>query len=488
MRRIGILCAVAVVTTAVAGTLPSGAGATAARRTTYLDGPEPYPGFVSPYIGHDGFRNLPVDFSQRDLDLLDLEASLGLRWTFAAVAWIGMEPNGPTDAQHDPTGAWAKVDAWVTACRQRGLNLLLQPVMSGNGVAPPAWAGYRTPIGYRQAQGWTDPEGGRHHIGAGTTPGPPRAPRRMSGAASFMGKLVARYRPQGDLAQEQGWTDGYGVRVWEIDNEPDAYGVWTAELDDYAELVTRAHTAIKHEDPNAIVLGPAGAAGALDGEMPPLMMLLDRRMQRASLEYKRNAKQYAIGPNVDAVSFHNYEDLDDSTAEQIYRGFASWVDLYATQTGFHFDPALQYWMTEGGWLVGDDSSARWFPQYFARGFGAGIDRMIVQDVADGGSPAVQTSVRTFIALFPDAAGTIRLSGPGDPAQVYRNGDAVWTYVAWATNGTTTISIPVRTSMALIVDIRGHEQTVSAQGGLVQVTLRKADQFNEPLYVQEQTAG
>jgi hypothetical protein len=479
--RIGSFVA-AMATVAVISTAASSAPV---QRSTYLDGPEPYPGFSSPYIGHEGFRNLPLDFSDQDEALLDVQRDLGLRWTFSAVVWAGMEPNGPTDAQHDPTGAWAKVDRWVEACRERGINLLLQPVMRGNGVAPPAWAGYRTPIGYRQAQSWTDPDGGHHSVGAGTFPGPPRAPMKMQAAADFMGKLVRRYKPGGELAQEQGWTDGYGVRAWEIDNEPDAYGVWTAELDDYAELVTRAHTAIKREDPAAIVLGPAGASGAIDGEMPPLMMMLDRRMQRASLEYKRNGRKYVLGPNVDAVSFHNYEDLDDSTAEEIYRGYRAWWDLYATQTGFAYDPSVEFWMTEGGQLTLDDDWApRWFPQYFARGFGAGISRMIVQGLTDEGLADTRVSVATFIELFPDPAGMAMIAAAGGPAQIYRDGDARWTYVAWASQGTVTVSIPVRTATARIVDIRGTEQTVAASGGAVQVTLRHADQFNEPVYVVE----
>jgi hypothetical protein len=140
-------------------------------------------------------------------------------------------------------------------------------------------------------------------------------------------------------------------------------------------------------------------------------------------------------------------------------------------------------MTEGGRLAGGDWGPRWMPQYLARGLGGGVDRMIVQDASDGGSAVLRTSIRTFIELFPRPQ-MVRLSVDDDPAQVYRDGDARWTYVAWASGGTVTVSISVRTPTARVVDIAGDEHTVAAENGLVQVTLRQAPEFNEPLYIVE----
>ncbi|HJP67095.1 MAG TPA: hypothetical protein VKA30_12415, partial [Actinomycetota bacterium] len=254
-------------------------------------------------------------------------------------------------------------------------------------------------------------------------------------------------------------------------------------------LLTKLRAAMKAQDPQAIVLGPAVAAGATqptDAGMPAIMMLLDKRVERASLEYSRNGKPYAVGPQVDAVSFHNYEDLDGSTAEQTYANERPWWDLYSTQAGFAFDPDLEFWLTEGGrWTLDDDWAPRWFPQYFARGFAGGITRMIVQGVAENGLTKSEASVATFVRLFPDPAGMTKRSAPADPAQIYRDGDATWTYVAWATGGTATVSIPVRTATATVIDVAGNETTLAAVDGAVTVTLPHASMFNEPLYVQEQ---
>jgi len=216
-------------------------------------------------------------------------------------------------------------------------------------------------------------------------------------------------------------------------------------------------------------------------------MLLDRRVQRASLEYARKGRAYAVGPQVDAISFHDYEDLDGTTAEEISAAERPWWDLYATQVGFAFDPNLEFWLTEGGrWTLDDDWAPRWFPQYLARGFAGRISRMIVQGVAENGLQKTETSVRTFIRLFPDPAGMARV-GPADgPAQIYRDGDVRWVYVAWASQSTVTVSIPVRTTTAIVTDIAGNETQVTAQGGAVTVTLPHAAGYNEPVYVSEAT--
>jgi hypothetical protein len=216
------------------------------------------------------------------------------------------------------------------------------------------------------------------------------------------------------------------------------------------------------------------------------MMILDRQVQRASLEYVLQGRTYALGPAVDVVSFHSYEDLDSVPTESTYAEYKAWWDLYATQAGFAYERNTPFWMTEGGrFTLDEDTAPRWFPQHLARGFAAGIDRMPLQDLSSGRLTRTRKSAATFIRLFPAPTGLTRLSAPTDPAQVYRDGTATWTYVAWATKGTTVASIPVRTAMALVVDIHGQERKVAAKNGAVEVRLRRADTYNEPVYVVEQ---
>jgi hypothetical protein len=464
---------------------------------TYLGLPdEPSPGFASPFLGHSGSRALPgltgvgpVDGLLLDERTLDQEREMGLRWTYASVRWGLVEPLGPTDAHHDtPTGAWARIDAWVEACRARGLNLWLQPGWSDAADTPPAWAGVRVPLGYGDPQSWTDPRGGHHESGLAAMPGPPKAPADMAAAAVFVGKLAHRYRPGGELAQERGWTDGYGVRVWELPNEPDAYGLWWGEYDDYAEAAVRLRGAIKAEDPLAVVLGPAASAHA-DDEF--LRMFLDARTQRASLEYLMNGAAYAGGPAVDAVSFHNYESLDGRRAEHTYLAHRAWWDLYADQPGGSYPRGRAFWHTEGGLdFLGPDldnaTRARWVPQFLARGFAAGIARLTLMDLHgdDAAKIHARRAARAFVELLPDPHGLRSLSADADAAQVFRHGDARWTYVAWATGAAGSVRLPVRTPSALVLDKYGEGGAAAAVGGEVAIDLPAGEGFNEPVYLVE----
>ena len=70
--------------------------------------------------------------------------------------------------------------------------------------------------------------------------------------ADYAQRLVKRYKPNGVLAKEKGWKDGYGIRYWEIWNEPATF--WNGTAEGFAELYTAAEKAIKKEDPNAVVL------------------------------------------------------------------------------------------------------------------------------------------------------------------------------------------------------------------------------------------
>lgn len=464
-------------------------------------------GPASPLIGHTGFRNLPVVINSSEeaeaAATMRAEADMGLRWSFTAAIWAGFEPAGPTSAAFDPSGAWASMDRWVALARSYGLHLLVQPVMTGNGVAPPAWAGYRVSGGGGENHTYTTPSGGT--VTKDDFPQPwfaakPSVPRDMQALANWYGKLVKRYKPGGDLAVERGWTDGYGVRVWEIDNEPDAWGLWVGAIDDYAEVLTRAAVAIKAEDPQALVLGAALAQGGLDA----LASVLDKRRQNSTVDYRLNGHQYSIGPYTDVIATHQYDKVDasgvtvfggGSSIEATAAAHRAWWDHYAdhpNQPEFHFPKGKEMWHTEGGLdYSGNDqdphSRARAFIQYITRGFAGGFSRMTVQDMHDASESKTngRVAVRTFLGLLPHAAGLQRLSGDTDPYHRFRAGSAVWTQVLWSgSTASVTAQVPVRTPTARVVDLYGNSQVVTASGGVVDVVLPGASPIAPAVYVVE----
>ena len=68
------------------------------------------------------------------------------------------------------------------------------------------------------------------------------------------------------LHYNKGWANGfeYGIRLWEIWNEPDFGFFWTGSPAQYYELYEKAARAIKEADPQALVGGPV-IARPLDG-------------------------------------------------------------------------------------------------------------------------------------------------------------------------------------------------------------------------------
>jgi hypothetical protein len=85
-------------------------------------------------------------------------------------------------------------------------------------------------------------------------PGPGKAINKANPWADFVYNTVQRYKPSGDLAQDQGWDDNVGIRHWEIWNEPDLNQFWSGTVEEYYRLLEVAYQAIKSADPEATVL------------------------------------------------------------------------------------------------------------------------------------------------------------------------------------------------------------------------------------------
>lgn len=435
-------------------------------------------GFESPYLGHTGSWDGKGGgmFGSSKAGAMDKEVGMGLRWTFMCVYWRALEPEGPVTDLEDPPKAWRRIDEFVIAAHERKLNILMQaPVVGGNAGGPPAWAGRR--------------EKGKS------------APRDMPALAAFAGRLAQRYAPGGTLAAAQGWGDSYGVRAWELDNEPESYRTnWGGQAGDYAEFVTLASAAIRKQDAQAVILAPACAGGGHAGEW--VRQALDGAGRHGSPTFRDAGQAFSMGPAIDVASFHVYEGLDSFLTgsprtvgrahSELKRVFDQWA---AGDDAKGAAPPQAYWHTEGNYdflgLTSGKRRAAWRWQFFTRAFASGVDKVCVMDA----SPEEQVAVRLYVKYLPDpfpmrdAKEKVRLL-TGE-ASVYVHDDAagepgaggrVW--IAWAKPGAggAEIEIPVANDAALVVDTTGHEETGRPTGGTVRLQLRLDKSIPPPLIV------
>ena len=152
--------------------------------------------------------------------------------------------------------------------------------------------------------------------------------------ARFVYAAVDRYRPGGVLAQQQGWTSGQGIRVWEIWNEPDLGFFFNGTVSDYARMLKVAFLAARHADPSAqIVFG-----GLANFEKP--YWLRDTLSVISTYPYSQTNGWF-----FDSVATHNYS-WAWRTFYHLYRARALLDSLGLT------DKTL--WLNETGVPVCDD--------------------------------------------------------------------------------------------------------------------------------------
>jgi hypothetical protein len=86
------------------------------------------------------------------------------------------------------------------------------------------------------------------------TPGAGKAINPNNRWAYFVNAAVTRFMPGGVLAQARGWTNGQGIRYWEIWNEEDLDQFFSGTSTDYARLLKVAYLSAKQADPNATIV------------------------------------------------------------------------------------------------------------------------------------------------------------------------------------------------------------------------------------------
>lgn len=433
-------------------------------------------GFESPYIGHTGSWDGKggAMFGAAKVPALEAEAAMGLRWTFMCVYWRALEPDGPVDPDRGLPPAWASLDAFVVAAQLRGLNILMQaPVVGGNAGGPPTWAGRREP-------------------GAS-------APEDMEALAGFAGKLAMRYAPGGTLARAEGWGTAYGVRAWELDNEPASYRThWKGQAADYAEFATAAAAAIRQADPQAVILAPALASGAHAAAW--LEQALDADGRHGSPAFRAHQGRYSLGPVTEVVSFHNYEGLDTFFAGEdlpVTRAFSRVRSVFETgetrAPGFEYPRKQEYWHTEGNFdflgLMSERRRAAWRIQFFTRAFAAGIRKVTVMDA----KPMEQIAVRTYVQLLPDpfpmvsATNTVavldgRIAAFRHEDRADPPGGQVWVVWAVAGTGPATVEIPVAGPRVEVYAVSGQREEAVAAQGRIRLSLSGDEKMSPPLLV------
>jgi hypothetical protein len=439
-------------------------------------------GFASPYLGHTGSwdgKGGRLGGKPKTNDL-DLEVKMGLRWTFMPVYWRALEPEGPVEPGKTNPPAWAALDAFVAQAKARKLNILMQaPVVGGNAGGPPQWTGRREP--------------GKS------------APAKMAAAAEFAGKLAQRYAPGGTLARERGWGTNYGVRAWELDNEPDGYLThWKGQAGDYAEFATLVAGKIKAADPQGVILAPGVMGGGR--ATPWVEATLDAQRLEGSPAYRQGGTAHSLGPLLDVVSFHVYEGLDSALAGKertVEVAFGEVRDLFEKwergAEGFHYARKRHYWHTEGNYdFLGVMSARRraaWRMQFFTRAFAAGIRKVNVMDA----NAVEQAAVRAYVAALPAPFPMRRVREGfkvvrGEPVvYLHEDGQAagagrVWVMWAKANTGEAEVQVPCGRQAAEWVSTEGVRAGVSAADGQVQVKLRGDKKMAAPVLVIDRPGG
>lgn len=174
-------------------------------------------------------------------------------------------------------------------------------------------------------------------------------PQGLALYVAYVRAVVARYGQGGALAREQGWTDGYGIREWEVWNEPFNPGFWRQDLPGYAgrfvALLAAAYAAIHAIDPAARVL--------YDHSGPAFDLLVA-----------------AHGAPYDVVSVHSYSGgLDpDAARAAAGPGIGAQGTAPTALRRLVTSGSRPVWITETGYATDGTVTATQQAQYLARSY------------------------------------------------------------------------------------------------------------------------
>ena len=314
-----------------------------------------------------------------------------------------------------------------------------------------------------------------------------------------------RYAPGGTLSIVQGWGREYGVRAWELDNEPESYRThWEDQAGDYAEFATRASERIKRIDPRAMILVPASAAAP--SAWPWIEAALGTQGLSGSAEIRRRGALYSIGPLADGVSFHIYDGLNavfsagEDTVERVLGKLRDIFDRGETAvSNFPYARKSEYWHTEGnfdfiGWLSAERRAA-WRIQFFTRAFAAGVRKVCVMDASEREQAAVRGYVQTLPHPFPmsPADALVKDLKGHATAFLHRDGDGpeagrVWVLWAVAGQDDSQVEVPVLRDRVTLVQLDGSKTEHDSSDHILTVNLKGDRKMAPPVLVIDRPAG
>ncbi len=239
---------------------------------------------------------VPFPYANQEKDLAML-SDLNVKWIRTDMLWSDI-------AMPDGKYKWDEFDNFVIEMQKRNIEILAVP----NYIPP--WI-----------ENWEDAE---------------------SNFALFMKAAVERYKLNGTLAKIKKWNN-YGIRYWEIFNEPNLPGVGFVHsaskaesfVKEYARLLIIANSSIREKDTDAIIF--------LGGLSPNIDETTQKPLWEVGMTYIDFLNQiYKTGVNncFDAMAFHPYGfENDFSQAEKSVRNIMS---------GYGESKNKPIWMNEFG--------------------------------------------------------------------------------------------------------------------------------------------
>ncbi len=257
-----------------------------------------------------------VRFNPEQLEIAArLQKRLGAAWNRDELLWDLCEPE-PDKWQ------WEKFDRAVEACRRN--NILVMGLLD-------YWGKWTTPLtekGYRDY-------------------------------AHYACTMVARYRPGGEFAQSKRWKDKYGIRYWEIWNEPATF--WTGSGEQFGSLLKHAYASIKSADPTAHVF-----------------------FDNWGEQFDAAVIATAGRDSFDGIAPHFYCPPRSPEDGEIDQAMKKTVEFYRSR-----GISRPFWITEMGWpadnsLVRQNDQARFLVRSYILAFAAGIDKVFWYNFVNDG--------------------------------------------------------------------------------------------------------
>jgi hypothetical protein len=324
--------------------------------------------------------------------------------------------------------------------------------------------------------------------------------------ARFVSDIVARYKPGGWLANQEGWPEGAGVSHWEMWNEPDFSFFWSGTVEEYFRLLKVGYLAAKFADPDCTVL-VGGLANYFDASwFPRLLDAIGEDPDRAVNNWY-----------FDVAATHSYSRPRD-TYEHTQR-----IGDLLRPRGLGNKPI---WVNESGVPVWDDyPGPTWEPtspyratmeeqaayviQDYAYGLYTGAERvfhfMLHDDCgngpdahdayglfrntedspcypSDGRARPSYTAYQVAATHLRDVEHLWRGTPGGQQEQIafYRPATRERVMVLWATQGVTvTAQVSAAGDEGLLVDQAGITQTIAPIAGVYTVALPAATNQNHP---------